>query len=66
MDLATVDHLLTTTRSVRKRLDLKRPVPRASSTSASDRAQAPTGSNTQGWHFLVVTDAAKRRALADL
>ena len=28
--------------------------------------QAPTGSNTQGWHFVVVTDAAKRRALADL
>ena len=26
MDLATVDHLLTTTRSVRKRLDLARPV----------------------------------------
>jgi nitroreductase len=28
--------------------------------------QAPTGGNQQGWHFLVVTDAGKRRALADL
>jgi nitroreductase len=67
MDLATVDHLLTTTRSVRKRLDLKRPVPRALVDECIKIAlQAPTGSNTQGWHFLVVTDAAKRRALADL
>lgn len=67
MDLATVDHLLTTTRSVRKRLDLKRPVPRALVDECIRIAlQAPTGSNMQGWHFLVVTDAAKRRALADL
>jgi len=67
MDLATVDHLLTTTRSVRKRLDLKRPVDPAVITRCLEIAlQAPTGSNTQGWHFLVVTDAAKRKAIADL
>lgn len=67
MDLAAADHLLTTTRSVRKRLDFKRPVERAVLEKAIEIAfQAPTGSNTQGWHFVIVTDAAKRKALADL
>jgi nitroreductase len=67
MDLATVDHLLTTTRSVRKRLDFKRPVPPELVQRCIEIAlQAPTGSNQQGWSFVVVTDAGKRRALADL
>jgi nitroreductase len=67
MDLAAADHLLTTTRSVRKRLDFTRPVERAVLEKAIEIAfQAPTGSNTQGWHFVIVTDAAKRKALADL
>jgi len=65
MDLKTVDHLLTTTRSVRKRLDLQRPVPLELIEQCIEIAlQAPTGSNSQGWHFLVVTDAAKRQGLA--
>ncbi|MFM7734690.1 MAG: nitroreductase family protein [Alphaproteobacteria bacterium] len=67
MDLSTVDHLLTTTRSVRKRLDFAAPVDPAVVQKCIEIAiQAPTGSNQQGWHFVVVTDAAKRRALADL
>jgi nitroreductase len=67
MDLKTVDHLLTTTRSVRKRLDFTRPVPRDVIEKCLEIAlQAPTGSNSQGWHFVVVTDADKRRALADI
>jgi nitroreductase len=67
MDLAAADHLLTTTRSVRKRLDFKRPVERAVIEKAIEIAfQAPTGSNAQGWHFVVVTDTAKKAALADL
>lgn len=67
MDLAAADHLLTTTRSVRKRLDFKRPVERAVLEKAIEIAfQAPTGSNAQGWHFVIVTDAAKKKALADL
>ena len=67
MDLATVDHLLTTTRSVRKRLDFARPVPPELVTRCIEIAlQAPTGSNQQGWSFVVVTDAGERRALADL
>jgi len=67
MDLATVDHLLTTTRSVRKRLDFSRPVPHELVQRCIDIAlQAPTGSNAQGWAFVVVTDAKKRKALGDL
>ncbi len=64
MDLATVDHLLTTTRAVRKRLDLERPVePEVLERCIEIAPQAPSGSNRQGWHFIVVTDPAKRRAL---
>ena len=67
MDLTTIDHLLTTTRSVRKRLDLTRPVePDVIERCLEIALQAPTGSNLQGWHFIVVTDSAKRAALADL
>lgn len=67
MDLASTDHLLTTTRSVRKRLDFSRPVRRDVIEKCLDIAlQAPTGSNSQNWHFVVVTDAEKRKALADL
>jgi nitroreductase len=67
VDLRVVDHLLTTTRSVRKRLDLARPVEPAVLERAIEIAlQAPTGSNSQGWHFLVVTDPEKRAALGGL
>lgn len=67
MDLKTVDQLLTTTRSVRKRLDFKKPVPLDTVDKCIEIAlQAPTGSNAQGWHFVVVSDAAKRKGLADL
>lgn len=65
-DLASVDHVLTTTRSVRKRLDFSRPVDRKVIEDCIDIAlQSPTGSNRQGWHFVVVTDAAKRKFIAD-
>jgi nitroreductase len=67
IDLEAADELLTTTRSVRKRLDLTRPVPPEILEECIEIAlQAPTGSNSQGWQFLFVTDAAKRKALADL
>lgn len=67
MDLASVDKLLTTTRSVRKRLDLDRPVPPEVIEECLEIAiQAPTGSNAQGWHFVVVTDAAKRAQIGEL
>jgi len=66
-DLAVTDALLSTTRAVRKRLDLERPVPRAVINECLELSlQAPTGSNKQGWSWIVVTDAKKRAALADL
>jgi nitroreductase len=55
------DELLCTTRSVRKRLDLTRPVPLDLVRECLDVAlQAPTGSNSQGWHWVVVTDPELR------
>src|SRR5689334_17871255 len=62
----TPDELLTTTRSVRKRLDLQRPVPRALIDECLEIAlQAPSGSNRQSWHWVVVYDADKRAAIGD-
>lgn len=63
----TPDELLCTTRAVRKRLDLDRPVPLEVIRECVELAlQAPSGSNQQGWHFVVVTDDAKRAALGDI
>ena len=63
----TADQVLTTTRSVRKRLDLARPVPREVILECLQVAlQAPTGSNSQGWQWMFVEDAAKKKAIADL
>lgn len=66
-DLDDVDRLLSTTRAVRKRLDLDRPVSREVLLECLRLSQqAPTGSNRQGWRWVVVTDPAKRAALADI
>jgi len=63
----SVDELLTTTRAVRKRLDMDRPVEMSAVRECLEIAlQAPSGSNAQGWHFIVVRDAEKRQALAEL
>jgi nitroreductase len=60
------DELLSTTRSVRKRLDLERPVPLELVRECIEVAlQAPSGSNVQGWHWVVVTDADLRRKIGD-
>ncbi len=67
IDLAAVDHVLTTTRSVRRRLDLGRPVePEIIEECLRIAVQAPTGGNAQGWRWIVVTDAEKRREIAEL
>jgi nitroreductase len=63
----TPDELLSTTRAVRKRLDLTRPVPRDVLEECLQLAQqAPTAGYSQKWHFVVVTDAEKRAALGEL
>ena len=64
-DTAITDELLATTRAVRKRLDFSRAVPREIINECLELAvQAPTGSNSQTWRWVVVDDADKRAALA--
>ncbi|MEM9565306.1 MAG: nitroreductase family protein [Actinomycetota bacterium] len=66
-DLAQTDALLSTTRAVRKRLDFERDVPDDVLLECLQLAvQAPTGSNRQGWRWMVVRDAEKKEALAQL
>ena len=56
----SADEVLTTTRAVRKRLDFDKAVDLATIRDCLDIAlQAPSGSNSQGWHFIVVTDPQK-------
>jgi nitroreductase len=63
----TPDELLTTTRSVRLRLDTSREVPDDLIRECVACAmQAPAGSNVSRARFVVVRDPAVRRALADI
>ena len=63
----TPDELLTTTRAVRRRLDLTRPVARELVEECLEIAlQAPTGGNRQRWSFVVVADADRRAGVAEL
>jgi len=67
IDVGVADELLCTTRAVRRRLDLTRPVdPELVLECLRAAVQAPTGSNTQGWRWLVVTDPDRRAELARL
>ncbi|MFF4875208.1 MULTISPECIES: nitroreductase family protein [unclassified Micromonospora] len=63
----SADEVLTTTRAVRKRLDLRRPVPRHVIEECLRIAlQAPSGRNRQRWDFIFVQDQRTRAAVADL
>jgi nitroreductase len=67
MDLATVDQLLTTTRAVRRRLDLTRHVPAEVITDCVRLAtQAPSAGDLQNWRWVAVTDSDRRAALAGI
>ncbi len=66
-DLGQTDHLLTTTRAVRKRLDLTREVPRDLILDCIRIAtQAPAGGNVQMWRWLVIDDPDLKLGLAEL
>ena len=66
-DLSVTDALLSTTRAVRKRLDFDRPVQAEVINECLDLSQqAPTGSNRQGWAWVVVTDNERKVALGDM
>jgi nitroreductase len=63
----SADDVLTTTRAVRKRLDFDRPVEESVLRECIELAvQAPSGSNSQSWRWVVVTDPAKKEALGSL
>jgi nitroreductase len=63
----SVDEVLTTTRTVRKRLDLSKPVPRAVIEECLELAlQAPNGSNLNVWRWIVVDERATIAAIAGL
>jgi nitroreductase len=67
LDVETVDRLLTTTRAVRKRLDLTRPVPPEVITECVRLAtQAPSAADMQNWRWVAVTDERKRQAIGDI
>lgn len=67
MDHDSVDRLLRTTRTVRKRLDLSRPVPLDVIAECLEIAvQAPTAGYAEGWHFVVVTEPERRERIADV
>ncbi|MBC08835.1 MAG: nitroreductase [Gammaproteobacteria bacterium] len=61
------DELLSTTRAVRKRLDFERPLSMDVVKECMELAvQAPTGSNSQSWQFVFVTDSEKREKIGEL
>ena len=63
----SADEVLTTTRSVRKRLDFDRPVDRAVITECIEIAhQSPSGSNSMRWRWLIVDDQAGKDFLAEI
>ncbi len=66
-DVSETDRLLTTTRAVRRRLDLERPVSAEMILECIDVAeQAPTGGNQSSRRWLIVRDPDTKAALADL
>jgi nitroreductase len=63
----TADEVLTTTRAVRRRLDLTRPVePEVIDDCMRVAVQAPSGRNRQAWDFVFVRDPDLRVAVADI
>jgi len=65
-DLDQVDRLLSTTRAVRKRLDLERDVPRELVLDCVRvSTQAPAGGNYQKWRWVIVDDPDKKLVIAD-
>jgi nitroreductase len=67
IDLASVDRVLRTTRSVRRRIDFERPIePEVIEQCIEIATQAPTGINAENWRFLVVTSPEKKAELAEL
>lgn len=66
-DLSAIDHVLRTTRSVRRRIDFERSIePEVIEACVASAVQAPTGLNREAWRFVVVTEPEPKTALAEL
>lgn len=64
--LDEIDYLLTTTKAVRRRLDLARPVERAVVRDCIEiSCYAPNASNAQEWRWVVVDEPELRAAVAE-
>ena len=67
MDVESVDHALSTTRSVRRRIDWERPIaPEVIEECIDVATQAPTGRDAEAWRFLVLVEPEPKRRLAEL
>lgn len=61
------EHVLTTTRSVRQRLDFDRHVEfEVIEQCMTIALQAPTGGHAEDWRWLVITDQEKRSKIAEI
>jgi nitroreductase len=61
------DELLTTTRTVRRRLDFDRPVDKKLIQDCIEIAiQAPSGSLKQNWHWIVIGDAETKKRIGEI
>lgn len=66
-DLEQTDHLLLTTKQIRKRMDMDRSVPRETLLECIDIAsRAPMGSNAERNKWLIVEDPDLKAEIADL
>lgn len=66
LPLTDLETVLTTTRSVRRRLDVDRPVPwEPVAESLALALQAPTGGNAQDWRFVVIGAPGLRARIGD-
>src|SRR3954452_12753635 len=67
IDVANADLLLTTTKQVRKRLDLSRPVPRELLLECIDIAShAPMGGNQERNRWMIIDDPATKAEITPL
>ncbi|MEU5030948.1 nitroreductase family protein [Streptomyces milbemycinicus] len=67
IDTKSVDYVLSTTRAVRRKLDLDRPVePEVVGTCLRLSTYAPSPGNQQMWRWVVVRDAGRRARLGEL
>ena len=61
------EHLLTSVRSVRRRIDFRREVEDSVLLNCINIAvQAPTGRDEEGWYFLVVKERQKIKAISEV